>query len=364
VLTQTDVVAYLIERALLDPKAMAADGLRVRDLSGRRNRVFVIAGGGTAGYVVKQSGSPDVDLLAFELAVLRRLVEAEPRLAPYMPTPVLFDARRCTLVCQLVGDATDLSVYYARGCFPPLLVRRLAGALALLHSVDLSALDEMPATRDTLGVGVPATPPSLGEVLRMSDAAVQLLRLLQGSSELCEQLAALNDSRDDVAIIHGDLRPSNCVVFPRAGAGRRTRIALVDWELARRGDPHVDLGAVLGEYLHVWLWSMSVFDGSHLAQAPYHARHPLEAMQPAIRAFWRGYIDTARKQGAGPRPSLRRAVEFSAVRLVEVAFERAQTEAVLDPRAGLALQLALNVLGRPREAAVHLLGLPFSEAAR
>jgi Phosphotransferase enzyme family len=360
VLTQSDVVAYLVERALLDPDASAAAELRVRDVSGPRNRVFVIAGGGTAGYVVKQSDSPAVDLLAFELAVLGRLVEAEPRLAPYLPTPVLFDTRRGTLVCRLVGDATDLSTYHGRGRFPPLLARRLGGALALLHSVDSSALRELPATRETLKGGVPANPPSLEEVLDLSDAAVHLLRLLQGSSELCERLAALNDSRDDVAIVHGDLRPSNCVAFPRAGARRRTRIALVDWELAGRGDPHVDLGAVLGEYLHVWLWSMSAFDGSRLAQAPRYARHPLEAMQPGINAFWRGYVHNAQ----GRPPSLRRAVEFSAVRLVEVAFEQAQTEAALDPRAGLALQLALNVLGRPREAAVQLLGLPFAEAVR
>jgi hypothetical protein len=193
---------------------------------------------------------------------------------------------------------------------------------------------------------------------------MELVRLLQGSPELCERLEALNESRDDVAIVHGDLRPNNCVVFPRLRAVRRTRIALVDWELARRGDPHVDLGAVLGEYLQVWLWSISVFDGSDLGQAPRHARHPLEAMQPAIRAFWRSYVDACRDQGAGPRPSLRRAVEFSAARLVEVAFERAQSDSALDPRSGLALQLALNVLGRPTEAAVHLFGLPLAEAAR
>jgi hypothetical protein len=363
VLRHTDVVAYLIDTALLDRSAIPPGGLRVLDLSGR-NRVFVVAGHGTAGYVVKQSDPRDVDVLAREVAVLRQLVEAEPRLAPYVPTSVFFDARRRTLVCELLGDATDLAAYYARGRFPPLLARRLGSALALLHAVDLGALDEMQATHDMLGVGVPPNPPSLGLLLSMSDAAVELLRLLQGSSELSERLADLNDSRDDVAIIHGDLRPSNCVVFPREGAGRRTRIALVDWELARRGDPHVDVGAVLGEYLHVWLWSMSVFDGSDLGQAPHHARHPLDAMQPAIRAFWRGYLDRRRKQGVGPRPSLRRAVEFSAVRLVEVAFERAQTEPALDPRAGLALQLGLNVLRRPTEAAVHLFGLPFAEAAR
>jgi hypothetical protein len=361
VLTHTDVVAYLIERGLLDPDAIPEQDLHVLDVSGR-NRVFVVTGSGTVGYVVKQSDPRDVDLLAREPAVLRQVVAADPRLAGHVPTPVSFDALRHALVCELVPDAMDLGAYHARGRFPPSLARRVGGTLALVHAMGPDAIDRFPVARDAAPLGLLPNPPSLDLLLTLSDAGVRLLGLLQVSTELCERLAELEGSRHEASLIHGDMRPSNCIAFPRPGARRRTRIALVDWEAARAGDPHVDLGAVLGEYLHAWLWSISVLDGSDLAQTPRHARHPLRAMQPAIRAFWRTYLDEQRR-GAGPRPSLRRAIEFSAGHLVGVAFERAQTESSLDPRTGLALQLSLNILRRPTEAAAHLLGLADAEGA-
>jgi aminoglycoside phosphotransferase len=355
VLGHSDVAAYLLESGMFDRDAIPANGLSVLDASGR-NRVFVVTGRGTAGYVVKQSDVRDHDLLAHEATVLRQVVAAEPRLAQVVPNPVLYDPARRALVCELVGDAMDLGAYHSRGRFPPMLAGAVGRALALLHGLSPEAVDALPAARQTAPLLNPAP---LELVIDMSDAGVQLLRVLQGSSELCDRLAELEGSGDASAIVHGDMRPSNCVAFPRPGARRRTRIALVDWESAHRGDPHLDLGAVLGEYLHAWLWSMWVLDGRDLARTARHARYPLSAMQPAISAFWLAYLD----QGDGPRPSVRRAIEFAAAHLVDVAFERAHMQASLDPRAGLALQLSLNLLRRPAEAAVELLGLPVLEVA-
>jgi hypothetical protein len=91
VLAHTDVTAYLLEAGLLDRDAIPARSLRVLDLSGR-NRVFVVTGERTAGFVIKQPDAREHDLLAHEAAVLRQLAIAEPRLAPSLPTPLLYDA--------------------------------------------------------------------------------------------------------------------------------------------------------------------------------------------------------------------------------------------------------------------------------
>jgi len=360
VLTRTNVAAYLIERGLLDPAVV--NGVRVLDVSGR-NRVFVVTRPGASGYVVKQSGPRHVDLVAREAVVLRQIVASERRLAGCVPTPILFDPPG-RLVCELVGDATDLSAYHARGRFSPLLARRVAEVLALVHGLAPDAIEGFPHEPDTALHGVPQNPPTLEVLFDLSDASIELLRLMQGSGELCERLAELEGSWHQATVVHGDMRSSNCVAFAQPGARRRTRIALVDWEAARGGDPHVDLGVVLGEYLHVWLWSMSVLDGRDLHAAPRTARHPLSAMRPAIGTFWHTYIEARHVRGGGPQPSLRRAMEFSAGRLVEVAFERAQMDAGLDPRAGIALQLGLNILTQPSKAASDLFGLAAVEEAR
>jgi hypothetical protein len=361
VLTHADVPAYLVESGLLDHRAVTAGRVAVRDAS-RRNRVFIVSREGSAGYVVKQSDPREVDLLAREAVVLRQVAAAEPRLAGHVPAPVSYDAGARILVCDLVGDATDLGAYHLRGRFPPLLARGLAGILALVHGLGAEAIEEFPAHQDRALLGVPSNPPSLESVLAMTHEGVRLVRVLQGSAELCGRLEELERSWRPGSIVHGDLRPGNCVAFARPGARRRTRLALVDWEIARAGDPHGDLGAVLGEYLRAWLWSMPVVDGSDLAAAARHARHPLSSMQPAIRAFWRSYAEARRRAGTGPPPSLRRAVAFAAGHLVAVAFEHAQTHASPDARTGLAMQLSLNLFRRPAEAAVQLLGLPAAEA--
>ena len=52
------------------------------------------------------------------------------------------------------------------------------------------------------------------------------------------------------------------------------------------------------------------------------------------------------------------AVRFAAARLVQTAFEATQDAGSLATDVVLHLQVALNVLQRPRQAVVHLLGLP------
>jgi hypothetical protein len=55
-------------------------------------------------------------------------------------------------------------------------------------------------------------------------------------------------------------------------------------------------------------------------------------------------------------------VELAGVRLVQTALEAAQTTDGLTKGVVLHLQVAANVLARPREAAEHLLGLPIDVA--
>lgn len=362
-LAHSDVGAYLLEAGLFDRDAIAAGGLKVRDVSGR-NRVFVVLAQGKAGYVVKQADPGDHDLLAHEAVVMRQIAAADHRLARSVPTPVFYDARRRILVSELVADAMELSAYHARGRFPSVLARQVGRFLALLHGLRPEVVEEVPDALQTVLPGVPEDPPSLELMLAMSDAGVQLLEVLQGSTELCDRLAQLRDSWRATSVIHGDIRSSNCVAFPPPRGRRRTRIALVDWESAGGGDPHLDLGAVLGEYLHTWLWSIPVLDGGDLGHAPRYARHPLRAMRPAIRAFWLAHVGARERHGATARPSLHRAIEFSAAYLVQVAFVRAQAASTFDPRTGLALQLSLNMLRRPTEAAVQLLGLAAVDGTR
>jgi hypothetical protein len=79
-------------------------------------------------------------------------------------------------------------------------------------------------------------------------------------------------------------------------------------------------------------------------------------MQPAIGQFWAAYQSTSGDQAK--ERSVLRAVRFAGVRLIQMAVEDAQSASELRAHTVCLLQLGMNVLQRPTEAATLLLGLP------
>jgi hypothetical protein len=78
-----------------------------------------------------------------------------------------------------------------------------------------------------------------------------------------------------------------------------------------------------------------------------------------LRRFWQAYVAAAGLDAVTARAWLSRAVRYGAVRLIQTAFEQSQPAALLTANAVAFLQLSFNILQRPEEAAVHLLGIPW-----
>jgi aminoglycoside phosphotransferase (APT) family kinase protein len=159
-------------------------------------------------------------------------------------------------------------------------------------------------------------------------------------------------------MIHGDARWENLIAVPGAGAGRSTRIKLVDWESGGTGDPAWDVGTVVGDYLSAWLLSIPVTASSPPEQLLELARLPLSSMQPSIHAFWTAYARAMELHGSSAVDALVRAVRYAAARLVHTALEQTQSSSRLTGNVVLLLQLSHNILQRPEEATARLLGLP------
>ena len=85
-------------------------------------------------------------------------------------------------------------------------------------------------------------------------------------------------------------------------------------------------------------------------------------MQPAMRSFWQSYVQGMGLDVATSSEWLLRAVKYGAARLVQTAYEQMQMSIHLTGNVVCLLQLSLNILQRPREAMVHLLGLPLGQA--
>ena len=115
---------------------------------------------------------------------------------------------------------------------------------------------------------------------------------------------------------------------------------------------------MFGEYLSFWLLSIPITGVDPPDRFLELARYPLPDIQPAMGRFWQAYAAQMGLDGRAARDALLRSVCYAAARLVQTAFEQGQGAVQLTGNALCFLQVSLNMLQRPEEAAVHLLGIP------
>jgi aminoglycoside phosphotransferase (APT) family kinase protein len=259
------------------------ENLKVVDAS-RRNCVLIAETRGGPTYVVKQAGPEGAPTLAHEAAVLRVLGRVK-ELAGHVPTVVHHEPDAARLVLQTPGGASDWADHHRAGRFPRIPARVLGRTLATLHGLPVDGVEHLPPAADRMwGLSLPEPPHEL--LLDLSDGARDLVARLQGSAELCARLKELREASSDGALVHGDLRWDNCLVVAAPGSRRRTRVLLVDWELAGSGVAAFDAGTVFAEYLCAWVQSIPIVEARDPGRLASRARLPLRRMRPAMEAFW------------------------------------------------------------------------------
>ena len=375
VLTEYDgIVEYLLRRDLVSRERIVENDLVIVESSRRNCNVKTISKNGPC-YFLKQEirdtgmehGRPAT--VAYEAAVYRLFETAfgGGQFHRYLARYHDYDPTESILILQAIPGSISLAeYYYRRKRFSSRVAGELGKALATLHR---SSVTELERVREIIGFE-PALPwmffifrnePWLK--LNSSTSNLEFTGILQASPELA---GLFDEARDDwraSALIHGDLKWDNVLLLLDTASRRKPGLAIVDWELARIGDPCWDIGAIFSEYLNAWLSSIPLSSESGPDQYLALAGFPLSKMHPAIREFWAGYV---RNGVSGPveiQAQLLRATRYAGIRLVQSAYEQLQHESELTSKAICILQLCANILQRPMEAAVHLLGLPFPEPA-
>jgi thiamine kinase-like enzyme len=188
---------------------------------------------------------------------------------------------------------------------------------------------------------------------------MRIIRIVQQVAELGELLDELRRGWRSDTLIHHDFKWDNCIVSQPPGPGRSTgKPKIVDWEIASRGDPCWDVGSVFNEYLSCWLFSIPITGETPPDQFVNLARFPLEKMKPAIRSFWQSYSQRMTLDSTTSEQWLQRSIKYAAARLVQTCFESMQMSIQPTGNVICLLQLSLNMMQRPQEAIVHLLGIP------
>jgi hypothetical protein len=117
------------------------------------------------------------------------------------------------------------------------------------------------------------------------------------------------------------------------------------------------VAAIFSAYLSLWVQSLPSNGLDNPGALVGQARFPIERMQPAIRSFWSTYRECRGLSGQASTDLLRRAVRFAGARNIQTAFETLQFLPQAHGGTVLLLQLSMNVLTNPDQAARELLGI-------
>lgn len=382
IITKENIAHYLLGRGLLSFDSVVDGDLLVVEASSR-NSNFKVIRREAPGYFVKQVKTFEpqaVETLRYETAcywLSQNDPDFEP-LAALMPKFHDSDPIRHALVIELLPEGGSLSEYHRQlGAFPVEVGIQL-GRILGTYQREMGRRLREGAKSNAFARRVPwiLSLHQMNQNLfgQLSAANTQVLSIIQSYPDFPQTLDGLRERWRFDSLIHGDIKWDNLHVTvdrdgeheeggeesadsSAAGEGGKINLRLVDWELADFGDACWDAGAVFQSYLSFWVFSMSAVAGVPAEQLVNSAQYPVEKMQPAVRAFWKTYVETRGLGAAEAREALERSVSYGAARMIQTAYEYMFHAPQITTSALYLLQLSLNILKSPREATASLLAL-------
>jgi aminoglycoside phosphotransferase (APT) family kinase protein len=359
-----EVVPYLQARGYLTTSGTVLDGIAIEDASRRNSNLKVFRPRGMS-YFLKQARDADGAAQLAREASIYQLLGANVRRDSFgrcLPRFLGYDPNKHILVLELIRKSHNLREYHdLKRRFPAALGAALAHALAGLHRLPIKDDPVLRSSHPPPWI-FSLHRPSLRHWRSLSRTSLKVVEIIQGSSEFCRLLDNLQQDWRNDTFIHFDVRWDNCIVLEPTAPDYTRGLRIIDWELAGLGDACWDVGSVLADYLSHWRSSLPLLDET--APANVKAQYRLVRMQPAMRAFWKTYVKCMQHEPAVANDLLVRSVRLGAVRLLQIAAERAQFLPEITSNIVGNVQLSLNILQRPIEAIVHLFGIRLSTSSR
>jgi aminoglycoside phosphotransferase (APT) family kinase protein len=357
--TASNVVHYLSARGLINTSKLVDGDFFVVE-AGQRNRNFKVIQSSARSIFVKQVSSTD----HASLATMRREVEwysnmqLQNDLKLPMPAMIASDTVRHCLLLELIPDALNLTEYLQHyGHFPESLGDSLGSALAQLHQA--SHLAVLANLCDQHGaISLPKKKPWIFSMREISPTATggvrKLIEFLNERPDLLANLDRLRDAWQIDAIMHGDMKWDNCVLY--ADENETLQIKIIDWELVDAGDASWDIAGILQSFVTHAILSIPENQDVKSTDFLHEDRLLSQAMLTVIGQFWSGYLRNIGAENVAIPDYFLRCVEFTAARLILTAFGFLCYSEVMTSHAQIMLVLSQQMLNEPKCAAIRLFG--------
>lgn len=357
-MNKNDLVHYLLERGLLDRRAVVDGDVMVVEGARRHHNYSVIRQHGP-GLFIKQM-QPDQAMSAQTLqkeAACYVMMESDPAVAEIhalMPRFRAYDPDRHILVMELIDGGENLTELHRRlNAFPTGVAADVGALLARYHEV--SSRELLPRANTAIYQGQPPWILSFhlmprGSMQGLSAANGQFMTILQRYPDFGQALDRIRAGWRHNVLVHGDMKFDNIVV--RKAQTSEQTMHVVDWELADVGDSTWDVASIFQAYLTWWISTLQRIPGAE----PDGSQYPLESMQPAMHAFWDAYVAARRFTPAEADAELERAVSYAGARMLQTVYETLAWAQNLTQHSVWQVQACINILNAPRAAATDLLG--------
>jgi thiamine kinase-like enzyme len=354
-LSQHEVVPYLLARGLLTSQSVVEGDVLVDDVS-RRNHNFLVASP-SGRYLLKQAvGRDRVRTISREAVFYRAVCEKENGFSSYLPKFYLHDEERNILIIESLESVETLREQQLRtGRSSSGVAEELAEALAALHQFSADFTSEF-VTAGSFKARLPYRP-DLKTFRSLSGGGIEVIKMIQANRNVVDVLDQLTDESKGSAVIHGDVRGDNFLLPAGAGARREGWLKVIDFELATCGDAAVDIGWMFADYLSLWIFSLPLIAGYHPDRFDAIARWPLRKVQPLMRSFWRRYVSSMGLDRSQSDQFRSRAVKHCGARLLHLAMETTYTSNEITRSQLCLLQVGTNILLQPEAASIDLMGI-------
>lgn len=285
---------------------------------------------------------------------------------PLISEVVLLDWFNCTLVSIFYDDYISLDRFYkARMSFDPRISYVFGMNLAKIHSATYQQQQQREFLSRYLSLDEAKKPPNFIQRLNNLDPSIfsticpdglNFYKLYQRFDDLNRAVLELYEHIQADCLIHNDLTLDNFIIDTQIDFDsdlvqiKPEQVKIIDWERIIWGDPAVDLGMVVAEYIGgIWLGNLVADSSLNINTMLSLAVFPLETITPSLKAFLQGYLIQF-PEIIDRRPDfLKRVVQFAGIGILNRLSYYVEHHYQFDNNSLCKLQVAKNLLCCPQQ---------------
>lgn len=189
-------------------------------------------------------------------------------------------------------------------------------------------------------------------------------KLYQRFSSLNDAAIELFENIQPSCLIHNDLTLDNFIIDRQINLDCDSieiapeQIKIIDWERIDWGDPAMDLGMFISEYIGgIWLESTISDRNLDLNTMLTTAKFPLETISPALKTFMQGYLSQFPKIAVKRTDFIKRVVQFIGIGILSRLTYYVEHHYPFTNNSIYKLQVAKNLLCFPQESIKTVFGV-------